>query len=106
MISLNFQFPGRKRTGHLQNMLIVNCFMRKYTFGQHTETRVATVRENIWKMKFFPGQGKVWEFFGGMAREIYKGLGKSVKLKINSYGRQSSEILFCSRGETKGCTLS
>ena len=26
--------------------------------------RVATVRENIWKMKFFPGQGKVREFCG------------------------------------------
>ena len=26
--------------------------------------RVATVRENIWKMNFFPGQGKVREFCG------------------------------------------
>ena len=24
--------------------------------------RVATVREKVWKMKFFPGQGKVREF--------------------------------------------
>ena len=26
--------------------------------------RVAMVRKNIWKMKFFPGQGKVREYFG------------------------------------------
>ena len=26
--------------------------------------RVASVRKNIWKMKFFPGQGKVREFYG------------------------------------------
>ena len=29
-----------------------------------------------------------------MAREIYKGLVKSGNLKINGYGRQSSENLF------------
>ena len=29
-----------------------------------------------------------------MAREIYKGLGKSGNLKINGYGRQSSENIF------------
>ena len=26
-------------------------------------TRVATVREKVWKMKFFPGKGKVREFW-------------------------------------------
>ena len=26
--------------------------------------RIAMVRENIWKMKFFPGHGKVKEFCG------------------------------------------
>ena len=27
-----------------------------------TTNRVATVREKVWKMKFFPGQGKVTDF--------------------------------------------
>ena len=47
------------------------------------------VRENMWKMKFFPDQGEVREFCGwpGKVRE------KSGNLKINGYGRQSSEIL-------------
>ena len=30
-------------------------------WGWHI-SRVATVREKVWKMKFFPGQGKVREF--------------------------------------------
>ena len=36
-----------------------------------------------------------------MAREIKKRLGKLGNLKINGYGRQSSEnlFIFCSRGE-------
>ena len=34
-----------------------------------------------------------------MAREIKEGLEKSGNLKVNGYGRQSSENLFCSRGE-------
>ena len=34
-------------------------------------------------------QGILW-----MAREIWKGLGKSGKLKINGYGKQSSENTF------------
>ena len=47
-------------------------------------------------MKFFPGQGKVREFYGwpGKFRKDLESQGKSGNLKINSYGRQSSENLF------------
>ena len=50
--------------------------------------------KNIWKMKLFPGQGKVREFYGwpGKFTNDLEILGKT--LKINGYGRQSSENLF------------
>ena len=52
-------------------------------------------------MKFFPGQGKVTEFVDrqGNLERTCKVKENSGNLKINGYGRQSSENLFCSRGE-------
>ena len=44
-------------------------------------------------MKYFPGLGKVRGFCGGPGK-FRKDLEKSGTLKINSYGRQSSENLF------------
>ena len=64
--------------------------------------RVATVRENIWKMNSFPGQGKIREFCGlpgKFRKKTWKVSEKSKNLKINGYGRQSSENLFCSKEE-------
>ena len=51
---------------------------------------------NIWIMKFFPGQGKVRNFVDGQGNldRTWKVREKSGNLKINSYGRQSSENLF------------
>ena len=82
----------------------VDCILKLYTMA-----RLPRSGKNIWKMKFFPGQGKVREFCGwpgkfyGWPGKFRKGLesqGKSGNLKINGYGRQSSENLFnCSRGE-------
>ena len=42
------------------------------------QIRVATVRKNTWKMKFFPGQGEVREFCGwpGKFRKDLKSQGK------------------------------
>ena len=60
------------------------------------------VRKNIWKMKFFPGQGNAGEFVDdqGNLERTWKVREKSGNWKINGYGRQSSEILlFCSRGK-------
>ena len=47
-------------------------------------------------MKFFSGQGKVREFCGwpGNLESNWKVRKKSGNLKINGYGRQSSENLF------------
>ena len=56
-------------------------------------------------MKFFPGQGKVREFWNfvdgqGNLERTWKVREKSGNLKINGYGRQTSEVyLFFSRGE-------
>ena len=46
-------------------------------------TRVATVRKKIWKMKFFPGQGKVREFCGwsGKFRKNLESQGKVREFK-------------------------
>ena len=56
-------------------------------------SRVTTVREKYLENEIFfqvrEKSGNLW-----MAREIKKGLGKSENLKINGYGRQSSENLF------------
>ena len=55
----------------------------------------------------FPGQGKVREFCGwpGKFRKDLESQGK-VNLKINGYGKQSSENLFIPVQERKGCTFS
>ena len=52
-------------------------------------------------MDFFQGQGKVREFCGwpGKFRKDLESQEKSGNLKINGYGRQSSENLSYSRGE-------
>ena len=48
--------------------------------------RVATVREKVWKMKFFPGQGKVREFGfeSGKIEKVQKVREKSGNFKIFS----------------------
>ena len=48
-------------------------------------------RNNMWKIF---SRSRKSQGFLRMAREIYKGLEKSGNLKINGYGRQSSETLF------------
>ena len=55
---------------------------------QHCIVRVATVRENIWKTNFFPGQEKVREFCGwsGKFRKALESQG--------GYDRQTSENLY------------
>ena len=54
-------------------------------------------------MKFFPGQRKVGELCGwpGKFRKDLESQGKVREFdkKKNGHGRQSSENLFCSRGE-------
>ena len=53
-------------------------------------------------MKFFPGHGKVREFCGwsGKFRKDLESQGKSGNMKINGYGKQTSEVyLVFSRGE-------
>ena len=54
-------------------------------------------------MKFFPGQGKVREIVDGQGNleRTWKIREKSGSLKINGYGRQTSDNVnvFCSGGE-------
>ena len=70
------------------------------------ECRVATVRENVWKMKSFSGQGKVREFCGwpGNLERTWKVREKSGNLKIDSYG--NLQKIICSVQKGKGCTFS
>ena len=52
----------------MQNKVVGEGRVRADGDLMHLQTagniRVATVRESIWKMNFFPGQGKVGEFCG------------------------------------------
>ena len=61
-------------------------------------SRVATVRKKYLENEIFLGQGKVGEFCGwngqGKLERTLKIREKSGNLKINGYGRQSSENLF------------
>ena len=52
--------------------------------------------KNIWKLEFFPGQGKVREFCGwsGKFRKDLESQGKVRELNKNGYGRRSPENLF------------
>ena len=63
---------------------------------EHCFTGLPRSGENIWKMKFFPGQEKVKEFCGwpGKFRKDLESQGKVSEFEINSYGSQSSENLF------------
>ena len=58
--------------------------------------RVATVRENIWKIKIFQVREKSGNFVDGQGHleRTWKVGEKSGNLKINGYSRQSSENLF------------
>ena len=49
--------------------------------------------KNNWKMKFFPGHGKVREFCGwsGKFRKDLESQGKVREFAVNGYGRRISE---------------
>ena len=96
----------------IRNALQVSTCTEKY--------RVATVREkcleneifsrsgkNVWKMKFFPGQGKVREFCGWLGKFLertWKVREKSGNLKRDSYGSLQKIIYSAQKG--KGYTFS
>ena len=72
-------------------------------------TRVATVREkNIWKLKFFPGQGKVREFreWSGKFRKDLESRGKVREFEYKWLWQAVSGKFICSVQEGKGCTVS
>ena len=67
--------------------------------------RVATVRENIWKMKFFfQVREKSGNFVDGQGNleQTWKVRKKTGNLKISGYGRQSSKNLFILSKRGKG----
>ena len=89
---------------------VLACLIKGHFFSeQHFDiiNRVATVRENVWKMKFFPGQEKVREFFGwsGKFRKDLESQ-KKVREFENKWLWQSSENLFILLKKGKGCTFS
>ena len=59
--------------------------------------------KNIWKMKFFQVREKSGNFVDGQGNfeRNWKIREKSVNLKMNGYGKQTSDniYVFCSRGE-------
>ena len=67
-----------------QNAIIVHD--RHIMVFHITILRVATVREKVWKMNFFPGQGKVREFRcdSGKFAKVQKVREKSGNFKIFS----------------------
>ena len=70
--------------------------------------RVATVRENIWKMKFFPGQGKVMEFYGwsGKFRKNLERQGKAEEFENKWLWQAVFRKFIDPVPEDKGCTFS
>ena len=64
----------------------------------HSATGLPWSGKNVWKMNFFPGQGKVREFCGWPVK-FRKVREKSGNLKINGYGSLQKIHLFCSKGE-------
>ena len=60
------------------------------------EAELSQSGKNIWKMKFFPGQGKSGNFVDcqGNLEKTWKVREKSGNLKINGYDKQTSENLF------------
>ena len=59
-------------------------YQKKGLKDQYCMSRVATVREKVWKMKFFPGQGKIREFGyeSGKFRKNAKSQGKVREFQI------------------------
>ena len=57
--------------------------------------------KNIWKMNFFPGQGKSGDFVDGQGNleRIWKVREKSGNLKINGYGRHRKFIYSVQEGK-------
>ena len=90
---------GKNVKGRIGSPEHVSIHLRYCKMGKFYDNfRVATVREKYLENEIFSRSGKsqgiLW-----LAREIWRGLGKSGKsltgnLEINSYGRQSSENLF------------
>ena len=68
---------------------------RKFSNGR---SRFATVREKCLENEIYSRSGSFVDGQGHLER-TWKVREKAVNLKINRYGRQSSENLSCSRGE-------
>ena len=70
-----------------------SCTSIAYSLGYLSKAGLPRSGKNTWKMKFFPGQGKVREFVDdqGNLERTWKVKEKSGNLKINGYGRKTSE---------------
>ena len=68
-------------------------------------SRIATVREKYLEKEFFSRSGNFVDGQGNLER-TWKVREKSGNLKINGYGKQSSENLFILFKRGKGCTCS
>ena len=81
----------------------IHIYLKKHQKQNYlyTYAGLPQLGKNNWKMKFFLVQRKVREFCGwpGNLERSWKVREKSGNLKINGYDRQSSENLFCLRGE-------
>ena len=64
--------------------------------------------KNIWKLKFFPSQGKVREFRGwsGKFRKDLESQGKVRELEYKWLWEAVSGKFICSVQDEKGCTFS
>ena len=96
----------------------VTCFSSKcqmatsrIEFGQFyirtcRRNRVATVRKNVWKIYFFPGQGKVREFCGWPAKfsKDLESQGKVREFENKCLNDSLQKIYSVQKG--KGCTFS
>ena len=73
----------------------------------HCNSGLPQSGKNIWKMKFFPGQGKVREFFGwpGKFRKDLESQGKVREFENKWLWQAVFRIFIYSVQEGKGCSL-
>ena len=94
------------------HLVLVNHLVRlslpRSSIVRLTDPGLPRLGKNIWKMEFFPGQGKVGEFCGwpGKLRKDLESQGKVREFEDKWLWQAVFRKFICSVQEGKGCTFS